>query len=353
MGDFLSMASRPQGLLRTPGRVGLLAAAVVIAVAGCGTSAASPSPSAAVQGASATPPASAPTSLTNVTLVNTKYDAELLPITAAIHNGYYKQHGINLTIDTVQTSTIATSALVSGRAQFGLMQAAFVVAGDAAGANMKMIGEVLDQLDYHIITAKGITSLAQLAGKKMADPGPNNGNTATMEAVMDAAGIGAKKLTYVTVGVQAAILAAIEKNQAQVGLLVDPFVIEAKQAGLNDLGLVTKYLPNNTAAAVAATQSYLSKNPALVRSFLAATLEGTKWAAQNPAAAIKLLETANGMSASVATASYNDVKDIYSLSGTVNGPAIQTWIQDAVQFGVMSKPLPAASMYTNQYLPAQ
>lgn len=291
--------------------------------------------------------------LTTVRLVNTKYGAELLPLTAGLARGTFKKHGIKLETTKVKTSGIATSALVSGRADLGLVQAAYIVSADAAGGNVKMVGNVLDQLDYHIITAKGITSLKQLVGKKMADPGPNNGNTATMKAVMDKAGIGANKLTYVTVGAQSAILAAIESNQAQVGLLVAPFTFQATAHGLNDLGTVVKYLPNNTAAVIAGVNKTLQQKPGMVRNFLAAFYESSRWVKAHPAAAIQILEKADKMTPTSAKKSYDAVDNFYSTTGVISKAGLQTWIKVAVKYGVMNKSISVNSVYTSKYLPNQ
>jgi NitT/TauT family transport system substrate-binding protein len=187
----------------------------------------------------------------------------------------------------------------------------------------------------------------------MGDPGPNNGNTATMKAVMDKAGYGADKLTYVTVGAQAAILAALQKNQVQVGLLVAPFTIEARGAGLNDLGTVEKYLPNNTAAAFAGTTATLQKKAELVRNFLAAVLESTQWVAQNPTDAISLLMQSDKLTKDVATQDYNEVKDLYTKTEKIDPQGLATWIAVATKYGVMKSAIPADGLYTNDYLPSQ
>lgn len=294
-----------------------------------------------------------PASLETLNLVTTKYAAEELPITAGLARGIFKKHGIDLQVTQAKTSSVASAALISGRADLGLMQSAFVVSADAAGGNLKLVGQVLDQLDYHVITAKGVQTLADLVGKKMGDPGPNNGNTATMKAVMDKAGYGATKLTYVTVGAQAAILAALQKNQVQVGLLVAPFTIQARAAGLNDLGTVEKYLPNNTAAAFAGTTDTLQKKSDLTRRFLAAVLESTQWVAQDPTGAIDLLMQSEKVSKAVATEDYNEVKDIYTKTGKIDPDGLSTWIQVATKYGVMKSEIPASGLFTNEYLPSQ
>ena len=286
-------------------------------------------------------------------LVNTKYAAEALPITAGISRGIFKKHGIDLQVTQANTSSVASSALISGRADVALMQSAFVVSADAAGAKIKLVGQLLDQLDYHIITAKGIQSLADLVGKKMGDPGPNNGNTATFKAVMDKAGYGAAKVTYVTVGAQAAILAALQKNQVQVGLLVAPFTIQARDAGLNDLGTVEKYLPNNTAAAFSAMPGTLQQKGGLVKEFLAAVLESTQWVVNNPTDAIDLLVSSDKLTKNVATEDYNEVKGMYTKTGAINADGLKIWIAVATKYGVMKKAIPADDLYTNDYLPSQ
>jgi NitT/TauT family transport system substrate-binding protein len=288
--------------------------------------------------------------LTTLRLTNTKYGGELLPVTAGLKRGVFAQHGIDLKVTNAKSSEVATSALVSGRQDLGLMQAAFVVSADAAGADLVMVGSLMDELDYHIITAKDVTSLEQLAGKKMGDPGPNNGNTATMKAVMDKAGIGADKLTYVTVGAQAAILAALQANQVQVGLLVAPFTIKARAAGLNDLGTVDKYLPHMTAAVIAGVDKTLRAKADLVRDFLAALVESTRWCAQHADEAIKILMEAENMSPGDAEESYREVADIYAKDGSIDPAGLQTWIDVAVKYSVMNKAVKVSDVYTDEYL---
>jgi NitT/TauT family transport system substrate-binding protein len=288
-----------------------------------------------------------------IRLVHTTSDSiRSLPITAGQKQGIFAKHGINLVTTAVKTSDIATSALVSGRADLGLVQAAYVVSADAAGADLVMVGTLTDQLDYHIITARNITSLAQLAGHKMGEPGPNNGNTATMKAVMDGSGIGASKLTYVTVGAQSGILAALQTNQVQVGLLVAPFTLQATAAGLHDLGGVDKYLPNNTAAAIAGLSKTLSSRAGDVRNFLAAMVESIKWTSANPTAAIKIMQSDLGLSPQIAKESYEAYAPIYSSDGAVSVSGLKIWIDVAHKYGVVNKAVSPSTVYTDKYLPA-
>jgi ABC-type nitrate/sulfonate/bicarbonate transport system substrate-binding protein len=288
--------------------------------------------------------------LRTVNLINTKYAAELLPVTAGLSRGIFKAHGIDLKVTRAKSSDVATSALVSGRQDLALLQQAYVVSAAASGAPLVMVGNVMDQLDYHIITSKDITSLDQLAGKKFGGPGPNNGNTAVMRYVMDKAGIGQDKLEYVTVGVQAGILAAIQAGQVQAGLLVAPFDLQARKAGLNDLGTVEKYLPGASAAVIAGVQKTMKNKPDLVRDFLAALVESTRWVAANPGEAVKLLAESEKMAPAEAKESYDEVASIYAKDGTMNTAALQTWIDVAIKYGVMKKPVKPADIYTDEYL---
>lgn len=327
----------PTGAMWT--RRGFLAGGAMLTVSAAAACSSSASPSGATKGGT-------------IRLVHTTSDSiRSLPITVGQQRGIFAKHGVNLQTTAVKTSDIATSALVSGRADLGLVQAAYVVSADAAGADLVMVGTLIDQLDYHIITAKNITSLDQLAGQKMGEPGPNNGNTATMKAVMDGAGIGANKLTYVTVGAQTGILAALETNQVQVGLLVAPFNLQAKAAGLHDLGRVDTYLPHNTAAAIAGLSKTLAAKATDVRNFLAAMVESTQWTAANPAEATKILASALGLSPAMAKASYEDYAPIYSPDGTIDVGGLNTWIKVAHKYGVVNRPISASAVYTDKYLP--
>ncbi|GAA2081882.1 hypothetical protein GCM10009840_17320 [Pseudolysinimonas kribbensis] len=284
-------------------------------------------------------------------LVTTKYDAELLPVTIGEQKGIFARHGVKLNITKASTSDIAAAALVSGREDLGIVQGAYVTSAVAAGANIKMIGALMDQLDYHIITAKSIKSLKQLKGQKMGDPGPSNGNTATMKAVMDKAGYDSGSLTYATVGTQQAILAALQAGQVQVGLLVAPYTIQARQQGLNDLGTVQKYVPNMSAAAFAGVPTEMAKKKTVIRDFMAALVEASNWAIDHKSQAIAILEKGSGMTPTLAKESYGEAAFAYTKTGAINDSGLKGWIADAVKYGVQQKSTPIDAVYTDEYLP--
>ena len=290
--------------------------------------------------------------LQTIRLTNTKYAAELLPITAGQQRGIFKAHGINLELTTAKSSDIATSALVSHRADLAFMQQAFVVSAAASGAPLVMVGNVLNQLDYHLIVGKDINSVSDLVGKKFGGPGPNNGNTAVMRYIMDKSGLGQKNLQYVTVGVQAAILASIRSGQAQAGLLVAPFDIQARQEGLHDLGSVAKYLPGASAAVIAGESSTVKSESGAIKKFLAALVEANQWVADNPDAAIALLAKTAKMSPGDAKASYEEVAATYAKDGAMSRPALQEWIDVALKYGVMTKSVKASDVYDPSLLPS-
>jgi NitT/TauT family transport system substrate-binding protein len=318
------------------------ASAVLIGVAACSSPSAPASPSTGASGAA--------NKVETLNLVTTKYDAELLPVTAAQQQGFFTKHGVDLQMTKASTSDIAAAALVSGREDLGIVQGAYVVSAAAAGAKIQMVGALMDQLDYHIITTKDIKSLKQLQGKTMGDPGPSNGNTATMKAVMDKAGFKAESLTYATVGTQQAILAALQANQVQVGLLVAPYTIQARQAGLNDLGSVVKYVPDMSAAAFAGVPDQMKKKSALIKNFMAALVEGSQWASKNKDKAIAMLEKGSGMTKDLATQSYAEAAPYYTKTGHLDNAGLKGWITDAVKYGAQTNSVPVSTVYTDAYL---
>jgi NitT/TauT family transport system substrate-binding protein len=315
------------------------ASAVLIGVTAC-SSAGAPTTSASPGAAK----------LQTLNLVTTKYDAELLPVTVAQQKGFFKAHGVDLQVTKANTSDIAAAALVSGREDLGIVQGAYVTSAAAAGAKIQMIGALMDQLDYHIITAKNITSLKQLQGKIMGDPGPANGNTATMKAVMDKAGYKSTSLTYATVGAQDAILAGLQAGQVQVGLLVAPYTIQARAAGLHDLGTVTKYVPDMSAAAFAGVPENMKKKSAVIKNFMAALVEGSQWASKNKSKAIAILEKASGMTPTIAAQSYAEAAPYYTKTGHLSPSGLKGWIADAVKYGVQPTSVPVSTVYTDSYL---
>src|ERR1041385_409211 len=89
-----------------------------------------------------------------------------LPGRVAERKGYYKEQGIAVESIFIRGGPAAIAALVSGDADFGSIGGAqAIMRSRARGLDVVIIGSISDAVNYVVIGAKGVKSLADLKGK--------------------------------------------------------------------------------------------------------------------------------------------------------------------------------------------
>jgi NitT/TauT family transport system substrate-binding protein len=289
-----------------------------------------------------------------VTVVNTVSrmgDDSFLPVLVGQSQGIFKKHGLEVQVAQGKTSQIASASLVAGRAQIALIQPAYVVSANAAGASFQMLGTIFHNLDYDIITSTDIKELKQLEGKIMAGPGPNNGNTIVFRAALEKAGVDSSTLTYATVGAQAGILAALQTGQAQAGVLSTVAARDAVAAGLIDQGPVSKYLPNQTAVAITSTKDLLASDGDVIRTFMEALAESNQWVLDNKEAALGVLAKATNVTPDEVRPDFEADFPLLGPSLAMDTKGLQDWNDIALQYKLIDKPVSVDDIYTPAFLP--
>src|SRR6185295_8218997 len=89
-----------------------------------------------------------------------------LPGRVAERKGYYKEQGISVESIFIRGGPAAIAALVSGDADFGSIGGAqAIMRSRARGLDVVIIGSISNAVNYVVIGAKGVKSLADLKGK--------------------------------------------------------------------------------------------------------------------------------------------------------------------------------------------
>src|SRR5262249_10495444 len=96
--------------------------------------------------------------------------ATQLPVFLARDAGYFKDHGLDVTINTIAAS-IATQALVSGSLDI-YNGAASMITAHLAGADSIYVAAPSDHPQIMLFGKKGMTSLSELRGKTVAVTSP-------------------------------------------------------------------------------------------------------------------------------------------------------------------------------------
>jgi NitT/TauT family transport system substrate-binding protein len=221
-------------------------------------------------------------------------DAQGSMWTAAEALGYYREGGIAVEFITVRGTAAALQALLTGQAQFAVVNAASLLLPASKGQDLGVVAVFNWMRKNHIRFAvkpdSPIKELGQLKGKKI--------GVATMADTGNLAGIPALKLvgldpetdlTRVVVGYGGSAATALEKGS------VDALAIWDVEFGrMENLGFKFRYLPlpphivNVFGSTLATTRDFLKQNPQVVVAVGRGTAKGFLTSFVNPEATVRL-----------------------------------------------------------------
>jgi NitT/TauT family transport system substrate-binding protein len=335
---------------------GVLLAATAVAAAACSSSPSSSSTpasttSSSASGANASGSASAPATVTNVTLGYVPYsdDASLF---YAQSSGIFKKHGLNVTL-VPQASPVAVEAsMASGTEQFGFITTPVLINLNSKGVNVKCVSSVDGSEPSNpandstvLVAAKGsgITSVKDLAGKNVAEVQLTSLNSLAVEILAKKAGIDPASIHQVAIPFPQ-MAAALAQGRVQAAVIVAPFAASATSEGATVLTHPNVDLfPNGTVTCLDAMGSYLSANPTIAAQFRAAMNESIAYSQAHEAVVKETLVKGLSLTPAVAAAqilatNWNPVLNAASIT------MIENYMK---QFGVITSEPPAASMIWN------
>jgi NitT/TauT family transport system substrate-binding protein len=214
--------------------------------------------------------------------------AETGALWAAIDEGIFAKHGINIEIVPAQGGAQAIPALLSGDIQFAIGQPFGPFRADAQDLGVVIIGDYADSLatgkDVNAVVAlnsSGIDGPADLAGKNVSVNSLGAaGDVTIMKAVEDAGG-DPMSITFVEAPFPE-VPAQLDAGNIDAGWVPDPFmsivaggeghiVVHPYQATIPGLSVLTNITLQET----------IDSNPQLVAQYSAAMKEALEWAAGN------------------------------------------------------------------------
>jgi NitT/TauT family transport system substrate-binding protein len=248
-----------------------VAAAGFIALAGC--SSGSSSSAAGSSGASGS---GAGNTTIRIALNNT---SDSLPIVVAEKQGFFTKNHITV-----------IPSLLGRQYDIGFTVAPIFINAVSAGVKAVMIsgndGDSPAHQGVQIFVGKGITSAADLKGKRIGSPTlTGNINTAT-KAWLASNGVDPKSVQFVQVPTPN-MTDELKAGQIDGAELIYPFISAAKTQGLKSLGDPERSLTSSYLGGTywAASSDWAKSNPTAVAEFRAAIKEADDWiSANNPAA---------------------------------------------------------------------
>jgi NitT/TauT family transport system substrate-binding protein len=202
--------------------------------------------------------------------------------------GFYKEEGIDLTINEGRGSANTVQVVAAGSDTFGLADSSSVIATAVKGADVKSVMSLLNSTGFSVVSlaSNGIKTPKDLEGKKLAvSPGDPLGQLFRALAAHNK--LDMSKISFVQVDPAAKVVAVLEKRvDALLGGADDQFFL-IKYKGEEPAALRYADHGANIVGMTILTQGAIIKGkPDLVRRFVKATARSWDEAKKNPEAAV-------------------------------------------------------------------
>ncbi|MBV9208264.1 MAG: ABC transporter substrate-binding protein [Actinobacteria bacterium] len=253
----------------------LIAAVTVALAAGCGAAPNSPE---------------SPPELPDVTVAALPA-ADLGGLYVALDEGLFAQQGLHVTIDKIPSSAAVVADQLKGKVDIAAGAYVAYLAAQAAGARFRILAEAsaLGPLTRVLVITPGsrITSVADLAGKKIGVNGTNSIGTLLISGLLQEDGISPQQVTFVTdkQGFPA-MPGHLQAGEYDAAFLAEPYVTFAEEDyGDQVLSDFTQgYLSHLPIDGYFATQAWVRRHPKTAAAFVRAIHEGQVIAKTNRAA---------------------------------------------------------------------
>ncbi len=307
----------------------LLAAALgALALVGCGGGA---EPGASSQAAAAT------------LVLDFTPNAVHAGIYAALSEGDFDEHGVDLTIREPSSSTDAPKLLEAGRADFAILDIHDLAIARQRGLDVVGIAPIVERPLASIIAGDRdeIHTPADLAGKTVGVTGLPS-DDAVLDSVLASAGLPADAVHRVTIGFGAVPALAARRVDAATafwnaeGVTLARRGVPVRTFRVDDFGA-----PRYPELILTTSRDELRSDPELVSQVRAATRAGYELAARKPGRALDdLLAGTGGLDRDEQRAELNALEraNAFAHDGSFRGAWLRTWPKWEAEHRIVSKP---------------
>jgi NitT/TauT family transport system substrate-binding protein len=209
-----------------------------------------------------------------------------------VDQGFFKDEGLDVTVDVAAGGAAAIPGLIGGNYQFAGSNAVSVLLAASKGLPLTIVaaGTRADQVpekDFSAVLVSAgspIKTPADLAGKTIAVNTLQNVSEITVRAALENEGVDTGTIKFIEMGFPD-MLPAITNNQVDAAMPIEPFVTTGLAAG--DRAIIHPYvqsMPGLMVGSYVTTKQYLASNAAIVEAFRRAVETTGAAIAKDPAA---------------------------------------------------------------------
>ena len=284
-------------------------------------------------------------------------NVQFAPLYVSIEKGYFREAGIEVEFD-YSFETDAVALVGANELQFAVVSGEQVLLARAQGLPVVYVAAWYQQYPVAVVakTEQGITTPADLAGKRIGLPGLYGANYIGLEALLFSAGLSDADVTLDSIGFnQVEALATDQVQVVSVYAANEPVQLRAQGYDVNEI-LVAEHLQLASNGLIT-NEKILAENPALVRAMVAAFLKGLTDTIANPDEAYEL---SKAHVPNLAEADEVVQKEVLARSIALWGAErqgysnLEAWenMQDTLlQMGLLEEALEVEKAFTNEFLP--
>jgi len=273
------------------------------------------------------------------------------PLWVAAKMGFFEREGLEVPIVTMRGSPLTIQALTADSIYVANATVDTLISAQERGADITMIGGLINGLGLSMIGAKPYKTYADLRGTTIGSQTLTSGTGFALRLVMKVHGLEYPR-DYKLLNIGSApdrfnAFAAGQISSAPVGVPLD---LVAKQQGFNVIGYFADDQPNFQFNVYIVKRSWAEKNRALVVRFMKSMVASMRWMADNSDAACAYLtkEMSISMEHCRYASDYNWKKRIWDRDAGINVEGVRTLINLTADQGVLKEPLPQPAKYIDQ-----
>jgi NitT/TauT family transport system substrate-binding protein len=284
-------------------------------------------------------------------------NVQFAPLYVAMEKGYYKEAGIELSIDySFETDAVALVGL--DQLQFAVVSGEQVLLGRAQNVPVVYVMSWYQQFPVGVAAKKSanLQAPADLKGMKVGVPVLSGASYIGLRALLEAGALNENDVTLDTIGFTQVEALALDREDAVVVYVANEPVQLAAQGHAVDVIKVSDYLPL-VANGLITNEKTIRESPELVRKMTQATLKGLADTIADPDAAFEISKkyVENLAQADEAVQKQVLASSIELWKGETLGYSDpQKWanMEDIlIKMGLLQGPQDLQKAFTNEYLP--
>jgi len=273
------------------------------------------------------------------------------PLWVAAKMGFFERENLDVPIITMRGSPLTLQALTAESIYGAAAGVDALIGAYERGADLTVIGGLLNGLGLSMIGGKPYKTYADLRGTTIGTQTLTSGTGFALRLVLKAHGLDyPRDYKLLNIGGATDRYQALTSGQISSTPVGLPLDLMAKQQGFNIIGYFADDLPNFQFAGYFVKRSWAEKNRTLVVRFMKAMASTMRWMMDNREAACAYLskEMVISLEHCRYASDYNWKSRIWDRNADVNIEGVRTVIKLVAEQGILKEPLPEPTKYFDQ-----